>query len=45
MWPSYKVAQTMGKTLTPEALPLIMLDILASGGLVPYMRQHGSFDV
>jgi hypothetical protein len=46
VWSSYKVAQTTGKTLTPEALPPpIMLDILASGGLVLYMRQHGSFDV
>jgi hypothetical protein len=29
----------------PEALPPIMLDILASGGLVPYMRRHGGFVV
>ena len=36
---------TTGEILTPEALPPIMLNILASGGLVPYMRQHGSFVV
>jgi 3-isopropylmalate/(R)-2-methylmalate dehydratase small subunit len=37
--------RTTGETLMPEALPPIMLEILASGGLVPYMRQHGSFVV
>ena len=37
--------ETTGETLMPEALPPIMLDILASGGLVPYMRQHGGFVV
>lgn len=37
--------ETTGETLMPEALPQIMLDILASGGLVPYMQQHGGFVV
>jgi len=37
--------RTTGEILMPEALPPIMLEILASGGLVPYMRQHGSFVV
>lgn len=37
--------RTTGESLTPQALPPIMLDILASGGLVPYMRRHGSFVV
>ena len=37
--------RTTGEILRPEALPPIMLEILASGGLVPYMRQHGSFVV
>jgi len=37
--------RTTGETLMPEALPPIMLEILASGGLVPYMRQHGRFVV
>ncbi len=37
--------ETTGETLMPEALPPIMLDILASGGLVPYMRRHGGFVV
>jgi len=36
---------TTGERLTPGALPPIMLNILAAGGLVPYMRQHGSFVV
>ncbi len=34
-----------GEILIPEPLPPIMLAILAAGGLVPYMRQHGSFVV
>ena len=37
--------ETTGETLMPETLPPIMLDILASGGLVPYMRRHGGFVV
>ncbi|HEV2674784.1 MAG TPA: 3-isopropylmalate dehydratase [Aliidongia sp.] len=37
--------ETTGETLMPETLPPIMLDILAAGGLVPYMRQHGGFVV
>ena len=37
--------ETTGETLMPESLPPIMLDILAAGGLVPYMREHGGFVV
>lgn len=37
--------ETTGETLMPERLPPIMLDILAAGGLVPYMREHGGFVV
>ena len=37
--------ETTGETLLPETLPPIMLDILASGGLVPYMRRNGGFVV
>jgi 3-isopropylmalate/(R)-2-methylmalate dehydratase small subunit len=32
-----------GIRLQPEPLPPIMLAILSAGGLVPYMRTHGSF--
>lgn len=32
-----------GEVLAVAALPKIMLDILAAGGLVPYMRHHGEF--
>jgi 3-isopropylmalate/(R)-2-methylmalate dehydratase small subunit len=31
------------ETLSGRALPPIMLEILAAGGLVPYMRRHGGF--
>jgi 3-isopropylmalate/(R)-2-methylmalate dehydratase small subunit len=37
--------ETSGETLMPERLPPIMQDILEAGGLVPYMRRHGSFVV
>jgi len=35
--------ETNGDMLLPEPLPPIMLDILAAGGLVPYMCQRGGF--
>jgi len=35
--------ESNGVRLEPEPLPPIMLAILSAGGLVPYMRQHGSF--
>jgi 3-isopropylmalate/(R)-2-methylmalate dehydratase small subunit len=34
-----------GESIPAEALPQIMLDIFAAGGLVPYFRQHGGFRV
>lgn len=34
-----------GEILKAEPLPRIMLEILASGGLVPYMRKHRRFVV
>jgi 3-isopropylmalate/(R)-2-methylmalate dehydratase small subunit len=37
--------EATGETLLPEPLPPIMRDILAAGGLVPYIRQHGRFVV
>ena len=37
--------ETTGEALVSETLPPIMLDILAAGGLVPYMREHGGFVV
>jgi 3-isopropylmalate/(R)-2-methylmalate dehydratase small subunit len=37
--------ETTGEILKPEPLPPIMLEILASGGLVPYMRKHRHFVV
>jgi 3-isopropylmalate/(R)-2-methylmalate dehydratase small subunit len=36
---------TTGEILRPEPLPPIMLEILASGGLVSYMRKHRRFIV
>jgi 3-isopropylmalate/(R)-2-methylmalate dehydratase small subunit len=35
--------QTTGETVTAVALPQIMLDILAEGGIVPYFRRFGDF--
>lgn len=35
--------ESNGLRLQPEPLPPIMLAILSAGGLVPYMRAHGSF--
>ena len=37
--------ETSGETLMPESLPPIMLDILAAGGLVPYMQKNRRFVV
>jgi 3-isopropylmalate/(R)-2-methylmalate dehydratase small subunit len=34
-----------GKTVHADALPPIMLGILHAGGLVPYLRRHGDFQV
>ena len=36
---------TTGVVIAAGALPPIMLDILAAGGLVPYFRRHGDFRV
>ena len=35
--------ETAGRTYRAQPLPPVMLAILASGGLVPYLRQHGDF--
>jgi len=35
--------KTKGKELTFSKLPKVMLDILAKGGLVPYIQKHGDF--
>ncbi len=37
------VDHTRDFEIAGEPLPDMMLDILASGGLVPYFRQHGGF--
>jgi 3-isopropylmalate/(R)-2-methylmalate dehydratase small subunit len=37
--------ETSGETLLPEPLPPVMQSILAAGGLVSYIRQHGRFVV
>jgi 3-isopropylmalate/(R)-2-methylmalate dehydratase small subunit len=36
---------TTGEDISSAALPKIMLDIFAAGGLVPYFRQHGDFQL
>jgi 3-isopropylmalate/(R)-2-methylmalate dehydratase small subunit len=37
--------ETTGESFAAESLPGIMLDIIASGGLVGYIRQHGGFAI
>ena len=39
------VNQRTGETLAAEELPEIMWSIIDAGGLVPYFRKHGDFDV
>jgi 3-isopropylmalate/(R)-2-methylmalate dehydratase small subunit len=36
---------TTGEEISSAALPKIMLDIFAAGGLVPYFREHGDFQL
>jgi 3-isopropylmalate/(R)-2-methylmalate dehydratase small subunit len=36
---------TTGDDISSAALPKIMLDIFAAGGLVPYFREHGDFQL
>jgi 3-isopropylmalate/(R)-2-methylmalate dehydratase small subunit len=36
---------TTDETIATAALPKIMLDIFAAGGLVPYFREHGDFQL
>ena len=36
---------TTGEVISTAALPKIMLDIFAAGGLVPYFREHGDFQL
>jgi len=36
---------TTGRDISAGALPQIMLDILNAGGLVPYFRQYGDFQI
>ncbi len=36
---------TMSGAIAAEGFPKIMLDILEAGGLVPYFRQHGDFQI
>ena len=36
---------TTGEDISSTALPKIMLDIFAAGGLVPYFREHGDFQL
>ena len=36
---------TTGETIGAGALPKIMLDILDAGGLVPYFRRYGDFEI
>lgn len=34
-----------GETVSAGAMPRIMLEILRAGGLVPYFREHGDFQI
>ena len=34
-----------GKVSRATALPRVMIDILNAGGLVPYLRQHGTYQL
>jgi 3-isopropylmalate/(R)-2-methylmalate dehydratase small subunit len=36
---------TSGKVVQGEAVPPIMLSILKAGGLVPYFRRYGGFEI
>jgi 3-isopropylmalate/(R)-2-methylmalate dehydratase small subunit len=36
---------TTGEDISSAALPKIMLDIFVAGGLVPYFREHGDFQL
>jgi 3-isopropylmalate/(R)-2-methylmalate dehydratase small subunit len=36
---------TTGEDILSTVLPKIMLDIFAAGGLVPYFREHGDFQL
>jgi len=36
---------TTAEDISSAALPKIMLDIFAAGGLVPYFREHGDFQL
>jgi 3-isopropylmalate/(R)-2-methylmalate dehydratase small subunit len=36
---------TTGEDIPSAPLPKIMLDIFAAGGLVPYFREHGDFQL
>lgn len=36
---------TTGEDISSAALPKIMLDIFGAGGLVPYFREHGDFQL
>jgi 3-isopropylmalate/(R)-2-methylmalate dehydratase small subunit len=37
--------ETAGVTVAAEPLPPIMLEIIQAGGLVPYFRQYGDFQL
>ncbi len=36
---------TTGRDISAGALPQIMLDIFGAGGMVPYFRKHGDFQI
>jgi len=36
---------TTGQTIAARPVPKIMMDILDAGGLVPYFRTHGDFQI
>ncbi len=37
--------KSQNKTYQAAAMPQVMIDILAEGGLVPYLKKHGNYQI